>query len=120
MVSTEIKSVLKKIGIDPKIVATRCDFPLRRRNERGNARYRAKVQLSVTPRAIEVVINDEGKGIPDINLAMQEGFSTSTEEQRAMGFGAGMELPNIKRNADDLKVSSMVGKGTILVMRFVI
>ena len=64
------------------------------------------------------MIDDEGKGIPDINLALQEGFTTSTEEQRAMGFGSGMGLPNIRRNSDDLKISSVVGKGTILQMRF--
>jgi serine/threonine-protein kinase RsbT len=118
MVSTEIKSVLKKIGIDPKIVRRVAISTYEGEMNVVMHAIRAKVQLSVTPRAVEVVINDEGKGIPDINQAMQEGFSTSTDEQRAMGFGAGMGLPNIKRNADDLKVSSMVGKGTILVMRF--
>jgi anti-sigma regulatory factor (Ser/Thr protein kinase) len=120
MVSTEIKSVLKKIGIDPKIVRRVAISTYEGEMNVVMHAIRAKVQLSVTPRAVEVVINDEGKGIPDIDLAMQEGFTTSTEEQRAMGFGSGMGLPNIKRNADDLKVSSMVGKGTILLMRFVL
>jgi anti-sigma regulatory factor (Ser/Thr protein kinase) len=76
------------------------------------------VVLSVTPRIIEVVIADEGKGIPDVNLAMQEGYTTATEEMRAMGFGSGMGLPNIKRNADELLINSEVGRGTTLVMRF--
>jgi len=120
MVSTEIKSVLKKIGIDPKVVRRVAISTYEGEMNVVMHAIRAKVQLSVTPRAIEVVINDEGKGIPDIDLAMQEGFTTSTEEQRAMGFGSGMGLPNIKRNTDDLKVSSMVGKGTILVMRFLL
>jgi serine/threonine-protein kinase RsbT len=118
MVSTEIKSVLKKIGIDPQIVRRVAISTYEGEMNVIMHAIRAKVHLSVTPSVIEVAIDDEGKGIPDIDLAMQEGFTTSTEEQRAMGFGSGMGLPNIKRNADDLKISSLVGKGTVLVMRF--
>jgi anti-sigma regulatory factor (Ser/Thr protein kinase) len=70
----------------------------------------------VTPSTITLFVNDEGPGIPDINLAMQEGYSTATSEMREMGFGAGMGLPNIKRNSDDLKVESAVGKGTKLAI----
>jgi anti-sigma regulatory factor (Ser/Thr protein kinase) len=78
----------------------------------------AQVSLTVTPRQIEVTIDDKGVGIPDVGLAMQEGFSTATEEMRAMGFGSGMGLPNIKKNSDDLEIKSEVGQGTKLRMRF--
>ena len=54
--------------------------------------------------------------IEDWGLAMQEGYSTATAEMREMGFGAGMGLPNIKKNADELKIESAVGKGTKLQM----
>jgi serine/threonine-protein kinase RsbT len=118
MVSTEIKAVLKKIGIDPKIVRRVAISTYEGEMNVVMHAIRAIVHLTVTPKVIEVVIDDEGKGIPDINLALQEGFTTSTEEQRAMGFGSGMGLPNIRRNSDDLKISSVVGKGTILQMRF--
>jgi serine/threonine-protein kinase RsbT len=118
MVSTEIKSVLKKIGIDPKIVRRVAISTYEGEMNVVMHAIRAKVHLMVTPKIVEVVIDDEGKGIPDINLALQEGFTTSTEEQRAMGFGSGMGLPNIRKNSDDLKISSVVGKGTILQMRF--
>jgi serine/threonine-protein kinase RsbT len=74
----------------------------------------------VTPVAIDVIIEDEGKGIPDVEQAMQEGFSTATEEMRARGFGSGMGLPNIRRNSDELNVTSVVGKGTTLSMKFLI
>jgi anti-sigma regulatory factor (Ser/Thr protein kinase) len=57
-------------------------------------------------------LEDEGPGIEDIDLAMQEGYSTATEEIREMGFGAGMGLPNIKKNADVFELKSTVGKGT--------
>ena len=79
---------------------------------------RAQVSLAVTPNAIEVILDDEGKGIPDVTEAMQEGYTTATEEQRAMGFGSGMGLPNIKRNSDELDLQSEVGRGTRLRMKF--
>ena len=81
---------------------------------------RAKVSLTVTPKLIEVIIDDEGKGIPDVGLAMQRGFTTATEEMRAMGFGSGMGLPNIKKNSDELNIESKVEKGTKLAIRFFI
>lgn len=118
MVSTEVKSILKKIGLDPKLVRRVAISTYEGEMNVVMHAKRAKVNLSVTPRLIEVVIADEGKGIPDINLAMQEGFTTATEEMRAMGFGSGMGLPNINRNSDELMIDSEVGKGTTLVMRF--
>ena len=63
-------------------------------------------------------VTDRGPGIPDIELAMREGWSTAPEEVRVMGFGAGMGLPNMKRNADDFSIQSEVGKGTEIVMKF--
>jgi anti-sigma regulatory factor (Ser/Thr protein kinase) len=120
MVSTEIKSVLKTIGFDPKL--TRRVGISTYEGEMNVVMHarRAKVYLVITPSLVEVVIDDEGKGIPDVNLAMEKGFSTATEEQRALGFGAGMGLPNIRNNTDDMELTSEVGKGTKLKMRFYI
>jgi anti-sigma regulatory factor (Ser/Thr protein kinase) len=118
MVSTDIKSILKKIGFDPIIVRRVAISTYEGEMNVVMHAKRAKVNLTVTPSIIEVIIADEGKGIPDVNLAMEEGWTTATEEMRAMGFGSGMGLPNIKRNSDDLKVTSAVGKGTTLIMRF--
>lgn len=120
MVSTEVKSVLKTIGLDPKLVRRVAISTYEGEMNVVMHARRARVALSVTPHIIEVVIADEGKGIPDVNLAMQEGYTTATEEMRAMGFGSGMGLPNIKKNADELLINSEVGKGTTLVMRFII
>jgi anti-sigma regulatory factor (Ser/Thr protein kinase) len=78
------------------------------------------VELKVDPHSIVITISDQGKGIPDIELAMQEGYSTATEEMRALGFGSGMGLPNMKRNADDLQITSQVGKGTTVRMEFLV
>ena len=67
---------------------------------------------------IEVVLSDSGPGIPDIDLAMQEGYSTAKDNIRSLGFGAGMGLPNMKRYSDELSISSEVGVGTTVTMRF--
>ena len=68
----------------------------------------------MTPADIRIRVVDEGDGIPDVDLAMQEGYSTASDEIREMGFGAGMGLPNIKKNADVFTIHSVVGKGTTL------
>ena len=118
MVSTEIKSVLKKIGLDPKLIRRVAISTYEGEMNVVMHATRARVTLAVTPRAIEVMIDDEGKGIPDVDAAMQEGYTTATEEMRAMGFGSGMGLPNMRRNADDMEVTSEVGKGTCVTTKF--
>ena len=67
---------------------------------------------------IWLISQDRGPGIADIAMAMREGYSTANEEARAMGFGAGMGLPNMKRNADDFDIQSTPGVGTRISMRF--
>lgn len=118
VVSTQVKSILKTIGFDSKLIRRVAISTFEAEMNVVMHAKRAKVNLAVTPQLIELVIDDEGKGIPDVALAMQEGFTTATEEMRAMGFGSGMGLPNIRRNADELEVTSDVGKGTTLQMRF--
>ena len=69
---------------------------------------------------IEVILADSGPGIPDVSLAMQEGFSTAKENIRSLGFGAGMGLPNMKRYSDEMKIDTVVGEGTTVTMTFVV
>lgn len=118
MVSTEIKSILKKIGLDAKLIRRVAISTYEAEMNVVMHATDAKVDLRITPQRIEVVIADRGKGIPDLELAMQQGYSTATEEMRAMGFGAGMGLPNIRKNADNLDIDTKVGVGTTLRMRF--
>jgi len=118
MISTQIKAILKKIGLDQKLIRRVAISAYEGEMNVVMHAIRARVNLQITPKNIEVVIDDEGKGIPDVELAMQEGYTTATEEMRAMGFGSGMGLPNIKKNADDLHIASEIEKGTKLVMRF--
>ena len=66
---------------------------------------------------IEIVLNDRGPGIKDIDKAMQAGYSTASETVRSLGFGAGMGLPNMKKNSDEMSITSEVGVGTRIVMK---
>jgi serine/threonine-protein kinase RsbT len=120
LVSTEVKSILKTIGLAPALVRRVAISTYEGEMNVVMHARRATVHLTITPKLVDVSIDDEGKGIPDIDLAMQEGFTTATEEMRAMGFGSGMGLANIKRNSDELKIESQVGKGTRLQIRFFI
>ncbi len=74
--------------------------------------------LYVKPDLLQIKVEDEGSGIEDIELAMSEGFSTASEEIREMGFGAGMGLPNIRRNSDEFHIASVIGRGTVLEIAF--
>ena len=74
-------------------------------------------EVSVYDDYIEIVLDDKGPGIQDVEKAMQEGYSTATDRVRSLGFGAGMGLPNMKKNTDSLEIFSTVGVGTKIVMR---
>ena len=73
-----------------------------------------KLVANIDESSVEIMTIDEGPGIADINLAIQEGYTTADDHAREMGFGAGMGLPNIKKNADIFEIDSEVGKGTTL------
>ena len=72
--------------------------------------------VTVYPEKIEILLEDKGKGIANIELAMQEGYSTAPEDVHALGFGAGMGLPNMKKYTDEMKIESTVGVGTKVYM----
>ena len=73
-------------------------------------------EISIDSEKVTVKISDDGPGIPDIGLALQEGYSTASDYIREMGFGAGMGLPNIKRCADIFHIDTEVGKGTTITI----
>lgn len=72
--------------------------------------------VNVTPDKIEIILADKGPGIKNIELAMQEGYSTAPDNIRSLGFGAGMGLPNMKRYTDEMRIESEVGQGTTIYM----
>lgn len=76
-----------------------------------------KAILEITPESVDMTLIDQGPGIADIDLAMQEGYSTAPDQVRTLGFGAGMGLPNMKKYTDEMEIQSEVGKGTKVFMR---
>ncbi len=113
-VSARIKSILKDLGIAPEVIRrlSIANFEA----EMNVIMYAdaAEMELRILPEAVQVTVVDHGQGIPDIGLAMQEGWSTATEEMRQRGFGAGLGLPNIQKNTDEFAIESTVGVGTTL------
>lgn len=110
--SSEIKKILKQLNVDPKIIK-RIVVALYEAEVNVVAHaYKGEITVDIDTRKIKVILADEGPGIPDIDLAMQKGYSTASAEVREMGFGAGMGLPNMKNNADELHIRSKVGIGT--------
>lgn len=116
-VSTSIKDTLKRLGVPPAVVRRVAIVSYEAEMNLVMYATRGTMLLSVSPEAVTLRVEDEGPGIPDIELAMQEGYSTATTEMREMGFGAGMGLPNIKKNADEFEIQSEVGRGTRLYIR---
>ena len=74
------------------------------------------IDVEMSPDRIDMTLKDTGKGIPDIDKAMQAGYSTAADEVRSLGFGAGMGLPNMKKNTDEMRIESTVGGGTTVYM----
>lgn len=112
--STEVKKVLKKLGIDAAIIRK---ISIAMYEAEMNMVLHANggtIEADISKDKIEVKLQDTGPGIEDIERAMQEGYSTASHEIRELGFGAGMGLPNMKRYSDYLKITSEVGKGTLV------
>jgi anti-sigma regulatory factor (Ser/Thr protein kinase) len=113
-VSMAIKEILVELGVEPSLILRAAIAAYEAEMNVVMYAEKGEMTLHVTPKLIHLRLRDKGPGIADIELAMQEGYSTATEEMREMGFGAGMGLPNIKKNADRLDIFSEVGKGTAL------
>ncbi|WP_352423831.1 ATP-binding protein [Proteiniphilum sp.] len=115
--SSGVKKTLKQFNISP-LLLRRIAIALYEAEMNVVAHaYRGTMSVDIQPSCIYVVVDDEGPGIEDIEKAMEEGFSTATEEVRQMGFGAGMGLPNIKKNSDEMTLTSTPGKGTRLELK---
>lgn len=116
--SCEVKNMLKQIGISQEIIRRVAIASYEAEMNVVMYARQGKIQCEIDTTRIKITIEDEGPGIADIDLALQEGFSTATPEMREMGFGAGMGLPNIKRNSDFFEIDSDLGRGTKLEMVF--
>ena len=110
--STKIKAALKILGIHSDLIRRASVIAYEAEMNVVIHGGGGMMKLEVHPDSIDIVARDEGPGIPNISKAMEEGFSTATDAIREMGFGAGMGLPNIKRNSDKMDIISEIGKGT--------
>ena len=114
--STTIKRTLKQLGISAEVlrhVSVACyevELNLVIHSLGGT------LTLLVDPEKVTLISKDVGPGIPDIDMAMTEGFSTASAEARTLGFGAGMGLPNMKKYTDSMEIETEVGKGTTITM----
>lgn len=115
--SSQIKKVLKQLQVDSKIIKRIVVAIYEAEVNVVAHSLGGKLTALVNENSIEVTLTDMGPGIKDIELAMQEGFSTATKEVRDMGFGAGMGLPNIRKNTDEMKITSEWGVGTTVWFR---
>lgn len=114
--SSEMKKNLQRLGIAHDVI-----------KRTAVAMYEAEINMvvhagggeadiDIDEGKITIVMKDTGPGIPDIELAMQDGYSTASETVRELGFGAGMGLSNMKRNSDEMTIDSAIGKGTTVTM----
>ena len=114
--SVRIKKLLREMGFTPEVI-----------RRVSVAMYEGEINMVIHANGgtadvdvfcdrIEIILADRGPGISDIELAMQEGYSTAPDNIRSLGFGAGMGLPNMKRYTDEMKIESEVGKGTTVYM----
>lgn len=115
--SGSVKTQLKKLGFDPgvirNVVIALYEGEINMVIHAGGG----EISVSIDPDAIHMVLTDHGPGIPDVALAMQEGYSTAPDNVRALGFGAGMGLPNIKKYTDDMRIETEIGVGTTMYLR---
>ena len=115
--SSKMKLTLKKLGLPQDVIrrASICmyegEINMVIHADGGQA------EVEIDPAQILIRMTDTGPGIPDVEQAMQEGFSTAGQTARELGFGAGMGLPNIKRYSDEMDIQTQVGKGTTVTVR---
>lgn len=115
--SVVVKKKLRQLGFPPDVI-----------RKVSIAMYEGEINMvihagggtadvNITENYIEIILKDTGPGIKDIDKAMEEGYSTATDNIRSLGFGAGMGLPNMKRYTDYMEINSVVGQGTDIIMR---
>ncbi len=115
--SSSLKSSLKKMGVDPDVVRKVSIAMYEGEINMVIHASGGRIDVTVSPEEIEMILRDQGPGIEDIELAMQAGYSTAPDNIRNLGFGAGMGLPNMKKYTDEMKIDSQVGVGTTVTMK---
>jgi anti-sigma regulatory factor (Ser/Thr protein kinase) len=112
--SNNLKETLKMLGLPSSVVRRAAIITYEAEMNLVIHGGGGRIIANIDEEKIEIKTIDRGPGIPDVALAVQEGYTTASDHAREMGFGAGMGLPNIKRNADTFEIETKVGKGTTL------
>ncbi|WP_077534725.1 ATP-binding protein [Massiliimalia massiliensis] len=114
--SASVKKSLRKLGVPPDVIRK---VAIALYEGEINMVIHAEggvIDVEISPEHVTMVLRDHGKGIADVEKAMQEGYSTAPDEVRSLGFGAGMGLPNMKKYSDEMTIDSTVGVGTTVSM----
>ena len=114
--SSDVKRKLKQMGVSPEAIRK---VAIAMYEGEINMVIHAKggaITVEITPEHIKMILADVGPGIPDVELAMQAGYSTAPDEIRSLGFGAGMGLPNMKKYSDSMEIDTRIGEGTTITM----
>lgn len=115
--SGSVKKTLKDLGFEPnlirKVVIALYEAEINLVIHAGGG----EIDIEISPDCVSMVLTDKGPGIPDVEMAMKEGYSTAPDNVRSLGFGAGMGLPNIKKYTDEMKIDSVVGEGTTMYLK---
>ena len=115
-VSGTIKRMLRKLGVPSQVIRRVSVASYEVELNLVIHSLGGQMEIFIEPESVTLDVSDRGPGIPDLDLAMQEGWSTASEQVRRMGFGAGMGLPNIKKNSDVLSIETEKGQGTKVTM----
>ena len=115
--SSEVKGILKKLGLSPMVVRKVAIAMYEGEINMAIHGGGGEITVEISDQWVQMVLADQGPGIPNVELAMQEGWSTAPDSVRNLGFGAGMGLPNMKKYSDEMSIDSQVGVGTTVTMR---
>jgi anti-sigma regulatory factor (Ser/Thr protein kinase) len=115
--SSDIKGKLKQLGVDPTVIRKVAIAMYEGEINMVIHANGGTIDVDVSDADVAIVMKDVGPGIADIDKAMEAGYSTAPDKIRALGFGAGMGLPNMQRNSDEMHIESVVGVGTTVTMK---
>ena len=115
--SSRLKRTLKQMGLPPDIIRRISIVMYEGEINMVIHANGGEIDAEIDDRGITIVLRDQGPGIPDVEKAMQEGWSTASDEIRAQGFGAGMGLPNMKKYTDNMQIDTVLGVGTTISLR---
>lgn len=114
--SSNVKSKLKQIGVPPEVVRKAAIAMYEGEINMVIHANGGEITVTISPETITIILADHGPGIPDVEKAMQAGYSTAPDNIRNLGFGAGMGLPNMKKYSDEMTIHTQLGIGTTVTM----